>query len=96
MWNTAAILEWIIALIYILYVASFVMDFVPAVKTKHHRFPGVDEIEGGGQQGHDVDMSGGPAYSTNGSYSNEQQMSDQQAGIYYSPPQGPVPTSRNF
>ncbi|KAF2429863.1 hypothetical protein EJ08DRAFT_650086 [Tothia fuscella] len=31
-WNTAAILEWIIALIYTFYVLSFFMDFIPAIR----------------------------------------------------------------
>ncbi|KAF7857913.1 hypothetical protein EAF04_009270 [Stromatinia cepivora] len=35
-WNTAAILEWIIALIYTFYVWSFTIDFIPAVRTKHY------------------------------------------------------------
>jgi len=35
-WNTAAVVEWVIALLYSTYVLSFVMDFIPAVKTKHH------------------------------------------------------------
>ncbi|KAF2757094.1 hypothetical protein EJ05DRAFT_477320 [Pseudovirgaria hyperparasitica] len=35
-WNAAAILEWIIALIYTFYVLSFFLDFLPAIKTKHH------------------------------------------------------------
>jgi hypothetical protein len=36
-WNTAAILEWIIALVYTFFVLSFFMDFIPAVHTKHHQ-----------------------------------------------------------
>ncbi|KKY16703.1 putative sfk1-like membrane protein [Diplodia seriata] len=34
--NTAAILEWVIALIYACYVWSFAIDFIPALRTKHH------------------------------------------------------------
>lgn len=34
--NTAAILEWIIALVYAFYVWSFAIDFLPALSTKHH------------------------------------------------------------
>lgn len=37
MWNTAAILEWVIAFIYFFYVLSFFMDFMPAVRSKHHQ-----------------------------------------------------------
>jgi hypothetical protein len=30
------VVEWVISLLYSIYVLSFVMDFIPAVKTKHH------------------------------------------------------------
>lgn len=43
-WNTAAILEWIVALIYTFYVWSFAIDFIPAVRTKHHK-GGDPEVE---------------------------------------------------
>jgi hypothetical protein len=36
-YNTAAILEWTIAFIYFFYVLSFFIDFMPAVRTKHHQ-----------------------------------------------------------
>ncbi|KAF2810420.1 uncharacterized protein BDZ99DRAFT_462994 [Mytilinidion resinicola] len=35
--NVAAVLEWIIALIYFFFVLSFFIDFMPAVRTKHHQ-----------------------------------------------------------
>ncbi|KAK5630744.1 hypothetical protein RRF57_006459 [Xylaria bambusicola] len=34
-WNRAAILEWVIALIFTFYVASFIIDLWPAVRTRH-------------------------------------------------------------
>lgn len=34
--NVAAILEWIVALVYTFYVLSFVVDLLPSVRTKHH------------------------------------------------------------
>ncbi|EFR01739.1 hypothetical protein MGYG_04740 [Nannizzia gypsea CBS 118893] len=34
--DTAAIIEWVIAFIFALYVLSFVVDLFPAVKSKHH------------------------------------------------------------
>ncbi|KAI1367422.1 hypothetical protein F5Y08DRAFT_66680 [Xylaria arbuscula] len=34
-WNRAAILEWIIALIFTFYVISFIIDLWPAVRTRH-------------------------------------------------------------
>lgn len=36
-YNVAATLEWAIAFIYFFYVLSFFMDFMPAVRTKHHQ-----------------------------------------------------------
>lgn len=35
MWNTAAIFEWVIALIFTFYVLSFVIDFLPSARTDH-------------------------------------------------------------
>lgn len=35
-YNRAAILEWIVALIYAFFVWSFAIDFLPAVRTKHY------------------------------------------------------------
>lgn len=36
-WNVAAVLEWIVSFIYCIYVASFFIDFLPALRTKHHQ-----------------------------------------------------------
>lgn len=36
-YNVAAVLEWTIAFIYFFYVLSFFIDFMPAVRTKHHQ-----------------------------------------------------------
>lgn len=36
-YNTAAVLEWTIAFIYFFYVLSFCIDFMPAVRGKHHQ-----------------------------------------------------------
>jgi len=36
-YNAAAVLEWVIALIYFFYVLSFFIDFMPAVRTKNHQ-----------------------------------------------------------
>jgi len=103
-WNTAAILEWIVALVYILFVASFVMDFLPAVHSKHHRFPTVQEIEEAQAQGI-PSASGGPTYSNEASsYGSAQPMAE--AGRYYgghsnvpgtrAPVETNVHASRNF
>ncbi|CAD0020258.1 unnamed protein product [Aureobasidium pullulans] len=37
--NKAAILEWVISLVYIIYVGHYCMDFFPAVHSKDNRFP---------------------------------------------------------
>jgi len=36
-WNAAAVLEWVIAFIFFFYVLSYALDFLPALRTKHHR-----------------------------------------------------------
>lgn len=36
-YNVAAVLEWIVAFIYCFYVFSFFIDFLPALRTKHHQ-----------------------------------------------------------
>jgi uncharacterized membrane protein len=36
-YNVGAILEWVIALVFTFYVLSFFVDFIPAVRTKHHQ-----------------------------------------------------------
>ncbi|KAH7077294.1 Frag1/DRAM/Sfk1 family-domain-containing protein [Paraphoma chrysanthemicola] len=36
-YNVAAVLEWIVAFFYCFYVASFFLDFLPAIRTKHHQ-----------------------------------------------------------
>jgi hypothetical protein len=35
-YNSAAVVEWVISLIYAFYVWSFAIDFLPAVRTKHY------------------------------------------------------------
>lgn len=107
-YNTAAILEWIIALIYICYVASFIMDFIPAVHSKHHRFPTVEEIEQGRAEGL-PSVTGGPTYShETSSYGSAQPMAEANGGPgrYYgggsnvqgtrAPAEANVTPSRNF
>jgi len=72
-YNTAAVLEWTVSLVYIFYIFSFIIDFLPATRTRHKndRFPAPlrkqdDEMamrtEAGGN------MMGGPVYSSGGHY----------------------------
>ncbi|KAF2725688.1 SFK1-like membrane protein [Polychaeton citri CBS 116435] len=103
--NAAAVIEWIIALIYIFYVWSFVIDFLPATRTKHkdHRFPPIRKgndprataTEAGGN------MLGGPVYTNGGraadtdSYGSTLPMTE--PNRYYQPPsQQHAPASQNF
>lgn len=50
-YNVAAILEWIVAFVYCIYVASFFIDFLPALRTQHHQSKQteVQMLEEGGQ-----------------------------------------------
>lgn len=41
--NAAGVLEWIIAFIFTFYILSFVIDFLPGVKTKHHTPQGFED-----------------------------------------------------
>lgn len=61
--NRAAIFEWIIAFLFAIFVASFAIDFLPAVRLRHHhnRFA-VDEPEKGrGNFNVGTNQLGGPA-----------------------------------
>ncbi|GAB7349475.1 hypothetical protein MBLNU459_g0187t1 [Dothideomycetes sp. NU459] len=89
-YNRAAVLEWVVSLIYILYVASFAMDFLPAIHSKHHRFPPVTEHQAieQGEPTNAMSMTGGPVYSDN-NYSNGSYASTQ-------PKEQSVAPSRNF
>lgn len=64
-WNVAAVFEWIIAFVYTWYVLSFFIDFLPAVRTKHH-------------QSHETEMQmaeeGGPQPRTMGDGAAESQQ----------------------
>jgi len=61
-WNVAAVLEWVVAFIYCLYVLSFFIDFLPALRTKHHQSKQteVQMLEEGGS---DTDFGDGAANS---------------------------------
>ena len=45
--NVAAVLEWIVALVFTFYVLSFVIDLLPSVRTKRHTPQGLQEAEKG-------------------------------------------------
>ncbi len=85
-YNVSAILEWIIALIYIFYVWSFIIDFLPATKTKHpdSRFPVIKKGQDPNAEMTEAagNVSGGPVYSNGGhaedanGYGNQSSMAD--------------------
>ena len=79
-YNTAAVLEWVIALIYILFVASFTLDFLPAIHTKHDRFPTREEMHAAMEQGNGPSYSGGPTYPDNQSAHSGEPMMMHQTG----------------
>jgi len=89
-YNVSGVLEWIVALIYIFYVWSFIVDFLPALKTKapEDRFPRVrrGDDEHALKTQEEGNMQGGPVY-TNGGYQPEM------TGPQYGQPAQP---SRNF
>ncbi|WPH03623.1 Hypothetical protein R9X50_00650600 [Acrodontium crateriforme] len=95
--NRAAILEWLVSFIFIFYVWSFIIDFLPATQTKHreHRFPPVkredDEMAMTTQA--EGNMTGGPVYS-NGGYRNG--VTDSYGSQQPIAQQGSVAASRNF
>ncbi|KAK5112945.1 hypothetical protein LTR62_003767 [Meristemomyces frigidus] len=104
--NVSAVLEWTISLIYIFYIWSFIIDFLPAIHTKNkadrflppHRAED-DEMAMNTQAA--GNMTGGPVYSSGGyrngevdSYGTQQPVA--QGGLY-NPNQGDVVApSRNF
>ena len=54
-YDTAAIIEWVLALIYFFYLLSFVLDFLPAFRKPMHRTFSRDEKSGGvGNDRHDM------------------------------------------
>lgn len=85
-YNTAAVLEWVIALIYILFVASFTLDFLPAVHTKHDRFPTREEMHAAMEQGNGPSYSGGPTYPDDHSVHSGQPMMHQTGEPVTQPP----------
>jgi hypothetical protein len=60
--NAAAVLEWLIALIFTFYVLSFLIDLLPSVRTKHHIPQGLQSAEMGktGPMMGEGDISGDP------------------------------------
>ncbi|KAG8623749.1 hypothetical protein KVT40_008725 [Elsinoe batatas] len=91
MWNTAAIIEWVIGFLFAFFVASFAIDFLPAMRTrsKEKRFTTIGHMEQG-------QVAGQPGYSSDGSFGSHQPMA-QVDGRHYNQgtASGHIP-SRNF
>lgn len=97
-YNGAAVCEWVVAFIFTFYVWSFAIDFIPAVKSKHHRHEKTES-----EAATDVAMEeqnehpGGNGYSGNTGNANGRVVN----GVHY--PNGspnfksePVEPARNF
>jgi hypothetical protein len=87
-WNRAAILEWTISLVYIFYVWSFFIDFLPAVKTKdpedrfaapHPKVRRQDDEEAELTE-RNGNLMGGPVYTSGGVHENGQAYQMREAG----------------
>jgi hypothetical protein len=69
-YNAAAPIEWVISLIFIFYMWSYIIDFLPATRTRNRedRFPPVkkshDEMAEDTERG--GNLFGGPVYSSGG------------------------------
>lgn len=61
--DTAAILEWVIAFLFTFFVASFAIDFLPAIRTRHKR--NIFAIEKGNMQDTPNQLGGPSGYSSN-------------------------------
>ncbi|KAA6416046.1 MAG: FK506 suppressor Sfk1 [Lasallia pustulata] len=61
--NVAAVLEWVVALIFTFYVLTFFIDLLPAVRNKHHTGSGAPQVEMGHANGGSHLTDG---YSSNG------------------------------
>lgn len=69
-YNIAAPIEWVICLVFIFYMWSFIIDFLPATRTKHHenRFPPVKKShdEKALETERNGNLFGGPVYTEGG------------------------------
>lgn len=96
--NTAAVLEWVVSLIYIFYVWSFIVDFLPATRTrnKQDRFgPPIrasDDEMAMNTQMHGNNM-GGPVYTAGGHYND---ASSHNSAVPMAEAPRNVQPSRNF
>ncbi|MCJ1366973.1 hypothetical protein MMC16_006104 [Acarospora aff. strigata] len=78
--NVAAVLEWVVALIFTFYVFAYFIDLLPAVRTKHHRGSGPQlelESNSGGAHltnGHDRTATNGEYGYANGNHTNGTQV----------------------
>ena len=104
-YNPAAVLEWVISLFFILYMLSYVVDFLPAISSKDNRFPPIQmesgEVNGANNLGGDVyaqtERSQAASYASTQPITPMQQTTGHHAnnGTYLNYEQN-VPTSRNF
>ncbi|PNS17762.1 Protein sfk1 [Sphaceloma murrayae] len=97
MYNTAAILEWIIGFLFAIFVASFAIDFLPAVRSHHagQRFPTISQMEKARANGAPNNLGGPTGYGSDGSLGSGQPMAQNDGRYYQGGAAGHMP-SRNF
>ncbi|PSK55207.1 Protein sfk1 [Elsinoe australis] len=92
MYNTAAILEWVIGFLFAIFVATFAIDFLPAIRSRGRKDR--YQMEHGTVAGEN--QLGGPAhYSSDGSFGSHQPMAQTDGRYYQGGATGHMP-SRNF
>ncbi|KAF2099091.1 hypothetical protein NA57DRAFT_76326 [Rhizodiscina lignyota] len=102
-YNAAAVIEWVIALVFTFYVVSFAVDFIPALRTRQEdtRKGAPDMVETGTAYNPAASAPGGeryyaPAAPSNGYTNGNNGYANGSAnGVGYKPPE-PVQPSRNF
>lgn len=92
-YNRAAVLEWTISLIYIFYIWSFIIDFLPATRTRHkgNRYaPPLrkQDDEMAMRTQNEGNNLGGPVFSSGGEYPDQ--------GVNGAADHGRYGTSSNF
>lgn len=101
-WNLSIVFEWVISLIYIFYIFSFIIDFLPATRTRHaeDRFglPHVraDDDEMAMRTQADGNMMGGPVYTNGGHYAGGADSASHGSQVPMTDERGYNQPSRNF
>lgn len=99
-WNAAAVMEWIISFIFFFYVLSYFIDFLPALRTKHHQSrETVDMVEtglGDGAADGEQYFRGAPLNGNTNGYTNGHTNGQTNGYASSTKPLAPVAPSSNF